>query len=181
MEENILLEIASMIKKSLIAQLNIPKPVRTYDGRQKTVDGVAVPAQKSIASGNLIKNLNVYWISGLDEGKPELVIEMPDYYFFIENGRRPGRYPPLRVIQQWARVKKGIQKYRDKKGRFIKNETRAFLMARSIAQYGYAPRPFIDGAIESILPKITDDLGGAAALFLQNTLNESRILTGQFK
>lgn len=178
MEEKLLAEIAALVKKAIIAQLNIPRPVLTYAGQQKTVGGNPVPQSPPKASGNLIANTNVYWKEGFEQGKPELIVEMPDYYFFVENGRRPGKYPPLAKIRQWAQVKKGISRYRDKKGRFIKNETRAFLIARSIGKYGYRGTPFIDGAIQSVLPKITDDLGGAAAAFLQKTLNESRILVG---
>jgi len=178
MEEKLLAEIASLVKKAIVAQLNIPRPVLTYAGQQKTVGGAIVPPSPPVGSGNLIKNTRVYWQEGFETGKPELVVEMPDYYYFIENGRRPGKYPPLAKIRQWAQVKKGVQRYRDKKGRFIKNETRVFLMARSIAKYGYHGTPFIDGAIQSVLPKITDDLGGAAAAFLQKTLNESRLIVG---
>lgn len=178
MEEQMLGQIAALLKKSLIQQLSIPRPVRTYSGLQKTVNGKPVPASPPVASGNLAKNINVYWTEGFFEGQPELIVEMPDYYYFVEQGRRPGRYPPLNVIRNWARVKKGVPQFRDKKGRFISNESRAFLIARSIATYGFAGTPFIDNAVNSVLPKITNDLGDAAAAFLQKTINQNRIIVG---
>jgi hypothetical protein len=178
MEEAILAEIAAMLKKSLVTQLQIPRPVRTYAGQQKTVDGRPVPASPPVASGNLLRNINVYWVDSDFEANPELIVEMPDYYYFVEQGRRPGRYPPLNVIRNWARVKKSVPQFRDKKGRFISNESRAFLIARSIATYGFGGTPFIDSAIAAVLPKITDKLGDAAAAFFQNAINENRIIVG---
>lgn len=178
MEEAILAEIAAMLKKSLVTQLNTPRPVRTYAGEQKTVGGRPVPMSPPRASGNLIKNLNVYWVDSDFEAQPELVVELPDYYYFVEQGRRPGRFPPLNMIRTWARVKKEVPQFRDKKGRFINNETRAYLIGRSIATYGYGATPFIDSAINAVLPKITDKLGDAAAAFFQNAINENRIIVG---
>ena len=37
-------------------------------------------------------------------------------------------------------------RFRDKKGRFIDNESRTFLVARSIKEYGYAGINFIENA-----------------------------------
>jgi hypothetical protein len=178
MEEQILAEIAAMLKKSLVTQLQIPRPVRTYAGQQKTVNGRPVPPSPPVASGNLLRNINVYWVDSDFESNPELIVEMPDYYYFVEQGRRPGRYPPLNVIRNWARVKKSVPQFRDKKGRFISNESRAFLIARSIATYGFGATPFIDNAVNSVLPQITEKLGEAAAAFLENTINNNRIIVG---
>ena len=104
-------DLNGVVKKAIIAQLNIPRPVLTYAGQQKTVGGNPVPQSPPKASGNLIANTNVYWKEGFEQGKPELIVEMPDYYFFVENGRRPGKYPPLAKVRQWAQVKKGISRY----------------------------------------------------------------------
>jgi hypothetical protein len=178
MDEKLLAEIASMVKKSLVLQLNTKRPVRTYDGRQKTVNGRPVPMSPPRASGNLIKNLNVYWVDSEFESKPELIIELPDYYYFVEQGRRPGRFPPLNLISTWAKIKKEVPRFRDKKGRFISNEQRTYLIGRSIAKYGFGATPFIDDAIADALPKILPKLGDAAASFLENVINENRIIVG---
>ena len=178
MEEQILAEIAAMLKKSLVVQLNTPRPVKTYAGLQKTVNGKPVPMSPPRASGNLIKNLNVYWVDSDFESQPELIVELPDYYYFVEQGRKPGRFPPLNMISTWARVKKEIPQFRDKKGRFISNESRAFLIGQSIATYGFGATPFIDKAIADVLPKIVPKLGDAAAALFQKAINENRIIVG---
>lgn len=176
MEEKILAEIASMLQKSIVTQLRKPRPVRGYNGEQKTVGGRPVPPSPPSASGNLIRNTKVYWQEGFFEGAPELVVEMPSYYFFVEQGRKPGRFPPLRVIDRWAVQKRGLRSIRDEQGRFIPRKTQVFLIARSIARYGFKGTPFLDNAVEAVLPKLIEDLGEAAAQFLQEAINQNRIL-----
>jgi len=71
-----------------------------------------------------------------------LGILMPRYAEFVDKGRRPGaKMPPLQPIKNWAK-EKGLPQFRDKKGRYISNNSRAFLIARSIARDGIKPRPF---------------------------------------
>jgi len=178
MEEQELAEIASYFKKEIIEALLAPRPVTSYSGQIKTIGGNPIPEQNKIASGEIINELNVYWAEGFFEGVPELVVEMPLYYYFIEQGRKPGRYPPLDKIRKWSLTKANIPRFRDKRGRFISNDRRTFLMARSIARYGTGPYPFLDVALENALPKIVDNLGDAAATYLQTAINENRLLVG---
>lgn len=178
MEERELQIIASYFRDSIIKILDTPRPVTTYNGQRKTVGGKVIGDKKPIASGQLIRDLKVYWDEGFYEGRPNLVVELPDYYYFVERGRKPGKYPPLDKIRNWSLTKVGIPRFRDKRGRFITNDARTFLMARSIAKYGYGGIPFLDLALENALPKITDDLGGAAATYFQQAINENRLLIG---
>lgn len=55
-------------------------------------------------------------------------------YYFSE-GRRPGKFPPLAEIKSWAKLH-DLDPFRDKKGRFITFDARAFLIGRKIAQKG---------------------------------------------
>jgi hypothetical protein len=71
-----------------------------------------------------------------------------DYGDFVESGRRAGaRMPPPSKLVFWAKIK-GLPQFRDKKGRFISNESRAFLIARSIGKKGIKPFPFITDVVE---------------------------------
>jgi hypothetical protein len=176
MEEKTLADIAKLLKDSIVEQLNTPRPVRTYNGQQKTVGGRPVPPSPPRASGNLIKETRVFWDEGFFEGEPELIVSMPSYYFFIEQGRKPGRFPPLSAIDKWVIRKRGLSGIRDERGRFRPRKTQVFLIARSIAEYGFGGTPFLDTAVSKVLPKITEDLGDAAREYFQRALNERRIL-----
>ena len=89
-----------------------------------------------------------------------------DFYYapegeFVESGRRPNsRFPPPGAIAKWAK-EKGIPQFRDKKGRYISNDSRIFLLSRSIAIKGIRPFPFFTDAIEQATQQLYNDLEDA--------------------
>lgn len=173
MDNKILNDIAKILKESFIKQLNIPRQSTTYGGPgkpglPKPVSGkYPTPISKPIASGNLIKNLNVKFVNDSETGIPDLVLEMPIEGQFVSEGRRPGRYPPLSAIDKWSVVKKGMTGIRDEKGRFIPRRTLNFLRARSIAKYGFGGNDFIMKGYNSVQQQILELYGEEVAGFLQ--------------
>ena len=67
------------------------------------------------------------------------------YAGIIEHGRRPGRFPPLSVIEHWAQRKLGLSKKEAKAA--------AFPIARAIAKRGLAGRKVLTKAA----PKLEQD------------------------
>lgn len=63
------------------------------------------------------------------------------YTYWMENGRRPGKFPPINVIRQWI-DDKGIIPYGN-----ISRDSLAFLIARKIARDGYKGRPVVANVI----------------------------------
>lgn len=175
--EELFNEIPNMLKKALQQQLRMSRPSKTYDGRLKPVKN---PGQAylspPIASGNLYKNINVYWETNLETGEPKLVAEMPYYWTWVDEGRRPGKMPPLRAIDRWVRQKKGISGIRDEKGRFIPRKTQVYLFAKSIGQYGYGGTNFVNKAINSVIDQIAEDLGEAAAQYAADLIKSDNII-----
>lgn len=167
-------EIPIILKQALIAELKVPRRSRTYNGQLKPVtDRTRVyPATPPIASGNLIRNINVYWQETDVMDSPRLVAEMPYYWTWVDEGRRPGKYPPLAAIDRWSVVKPGLSGVRDEKGRFIPRKTLNFLRARSIAKYGYKGNNFVDKAIAKTINQITEKLGEAAAAYVQDLIKD---------
>jgi hypothetical protein len=71
-----------------------------------------------------------------------------DYGDYVESGRKPGsRMPPVGPIMQWATAKR-LPQFRDKKGRFISNESRGWLIARAIGRDGFRPVKFFSDAFD---------------------------------
>jgi hypothetical protein len=71
-----------------------------------------------------------------------------DYGNYVESGRKPGaRMPPVGPIMQWAKVK-GLPQFRDKKGRFISNESRGWIIAKAIGRDGFRPVKFFSNAFD---------------------------------
>lgn len=68
-------------------------------------------------------------------------LSMPDYYKYVDSGRRAGKMPPVSVLMDW--VKANIS------GKDL--QSIAYAIAKSIGENGIRARPFID--------KMTDLLG----------------------
>jgi hypothetical protein len=175
MDNKILNEIAGLLKESLIKQLNIKRPSTTYGGPGKpgllkpVSKKYPTPVSKPIASGNLIRNIDVKFVNDNETGIPDLIVEMPIEGYFVSEGRRPspGKYPPLGVIDRWSIVKPGMSGVRDEKGRFIPRKTLNFLRARSIAKYGFGGNDFIMKGFYSVQQQILELYGEEVAGFLQ--------------
>ena len=87
-----------------------------------------------------------------------------DYGEYVELGRKkhPGRgvNPKgdfFKSVKKWAKLR-GIPQFRDKKGRYISNDSRAYILARSINIKGIRPFPFFTDAIEDSISKLYSNL-----------------------
>ena len=99
-----------------------------------------------------------------------------DFYYapegeFVESGRRPNsRFPPPGQIAKWAK-ERGIPQFRDKKGRYISNDARTFLLSRAIAIKGIRPFPFFSDAIEQATQQLYNDLEDAMVQDIEDSIN----------
>lgn len=65
----------------------------------------------------------------------DVVLNVADYYRYVENGRKPGKFPPIAKIKQWIKDKPVIPRP-DKDGRLPTENQLSFLISRSIANNG---------------------------------------------
>lgn len=75
-------------------------------------------------------------------------IQLEDYWQYVENGRRAGKYPPINAIKKWISVKPVLPRPL-KSGKLPTTNQLAFLIARKISKVGIKPKPFLK-------PTITD-------------------------
>lgn len=92
-----------------------------------------------------------------------VTINLEDYWYYVENGRKAGRFPPIDKILEWIRVKPVIP-YTDSRGRLPTEEQLAFLIARKIANEGTEGRKVLFETVDElnrhylpILQKALDD------------------------
>lgn len=148
-----LTKIADILQQEIVQQLNIPRQSKGYYGEPKR--GVSAP----IASGNLVKNVKVEWVGNEKDGL-ELVVKMPDYWYWVNYGRKPGRWPPVAPIDRWVVQKSGFKDViRDQSGRFVSRKSLVFLIRRSIGQYGYEGTEFLQNAYANSAAIIKEQLG----------------------
>ncbi len=101
-----------------------------------------------VATGYLAKNIDYELVEALD--MISIGIKAPEYLEFVDQGREKGaKQPPYEPIMKWAKIR-GLQKFRDKKGRFISDKARAFIIARGISKNGIKPTNVIKKSLRKL-------------------------------
>lgn len=112
----------------------------------------------SVVTGLLRQSGKVQKVSKteLDVGFFDTTNKTDGYAFFLEYGRRAGRFPPIDMLTQWARKKFGLE---DAVARRM-----GFLTARKIARDGSTPHPFFFPAVKANERKIINYVKDALRL-----------------
>lgn len=102
------------------------------------------------ASGDLLKSLDTRIIKTAMGTKYTIQILAEGYLKFVDEGRRPGKMPPISAISKWTRLK-GIP------------QSAAFPIAKSIGLRGIKPTNVIENSLNKItrnrnLNNLEDDL-----------------------
>ena len=115
------------------------------------------------ASGKLYKTID-YTITSKSDSYL-VTINLEEYWKFIENGRRAGaKIPPVSAIENWIKVRKIIPRpvtLKSGKTRVPTVKQLAYVIARSIARNGIAPRQFMRESIEDTLSDFQSKLSAA--------------------
>ena len=90
-----------------------------------------------------------------------VTINLEPYWYYVENGRKAGRFPPIDKILEWIRIKP-ITPYSDSRGRLPTEEQLAFLISRKIAEQGTEGRNVLYETVDELnryyLPKLQQAL-----------------------
>jgi hypothetical protein len=121
-----------------------------------------------IATKELINSLD-YDILQRTNGLFLEILAAPQFKY-VDQGRRKGsKQPPIAPIKAWLKVK-GL-KFRDKKGRFIKHDSAAFLIARSIKKKGIKPLRLKERLLREIFTKRNEIITKAAGQDIQDLID----------
>jgi hypothetical protein len=98
-----------------------------------------------ISSGRLLNSLSYNTIQSIEGWTIEILAEK--YLEYVDQGRKPGRMPPVSEIQKWV-IQKPIK--------FIgkTDKQTAFIIARSIGKKGIVPTNIIQKSISKVLDNI---------------------------
>ena len=115
------------------------------------------------ASGKLYKSID-YTITSKSDSYL-VTINLEEYWKFIEKGRRAGaKIPPVSAIENWIKIRKIIPRpvtLKSGKQRVPTVQQLAYVIARSIARKGIAPRPFMRETIEDTMNDFKSKLTAA--------------------
>lgn len=101
------------------------------------------------ASGNLINSLGYNVVEIKDGWEVQL---SSDYYLkYVDEGRKPGKMPPINKIVPWVESK-GI-KMNNKSGGIVSSESAAYVIARSIGRKGIKPTDVLQPTTDYVYDK----------------------------
>ena len=90
------------------------------------------------ASGNLSETAKAFGKvegSSLNKYEYQIIFDLADYWYYVENGRRPGKRPPISAIEQWIQDK-GIAPHPRANGSIPSTKQLAFAISNKIAIEG---------------------------------------------
>lgn len=100
---------------------------------------------RSYASGFLGDTMEK--IITIDERGYKVEIKLADYWEYVENGRKPGKFPPVNRIKEWIMIKP-VRPRPDGNGHLPTVNQLTFLIGRKIKNEGIDPKPFFKPAEE---------------------------------
>lgn len=129
----------------------------------------------NVASGKAINSLKraVYMDVSGGGGRIVLNILGERYIQALDTGRKAGKQPSSKKLEEWIRSKKNFA-LRDKSGRFVPKTERnikraAFTIARAIGRKGTRPYNLLEYAFKPVEKKIVADVVTA---FVEEELNK---------
>ena len=108
-----------------------------------------------IASGDLLNNIEYEVTRG--DFTYTIYVKMKDYWYFVENGRKAGKMPPIDNILNWIRVKPVLPRP-NAEGKLPTPQQLAFLIARKIGEEGTQGTQDLRKATDTIWDTFEDRL-----------------------
>ena len=118
-----------------------------------------------------LSNSVEYYID-IDNQAFEVSIHLEDYWRYIEEGRKAGKWPPLKAIKDWV-IKKPILPRPLNNGKIPKPEQLALLIQRKIYQEGIEPRPLFEMTLQEVMDEFDERLYDAITLDVANAVDEA--------
>ena len=115
-------------------------------------------ANQSNATYNLYNSFEKVIEVGEDYFK--VSISLADYWQYLENGRGPGKFPPVDKIKEWIEVKP-VNPTPLSNGKTPSVEQLSFLISRKIANEGTEGKPFFEPAKEQTIREFEDKINQA--------------------
>ena len=120
----------------------------------------------SIATGRLANSIKD--IVKFDGKYLTVSIQLEDYWKWVENGRKAGKFPPVDAIKKWITIKPVIP--RGKNGKVPTENQLSYLIGRKIAREGTRANPFLEPTIRDF--KLVDKIYAAVNSMLTDEINK---------
>lgn len=108
-----------------------------------------------IASGDLLNNIEYEITRG--DFTYTIYVKMKDYWYYMENGRKAGKWPPIQNILDWIKIKPVLPRP-NAEGKLPTPQQLAFLIARKIGEEGTEGTQDLRKATDTIWDTFEDRL-----------------------
>lgn len=115
------------------------------------------------ASGALSDSVD-HWDVDFDGQTFQITLNLEQYWYYVENGRKPGKMPPIKVIKDWIQVKRIVP--RPLRGKVPSPDQLAFLIARKIGRDGIPAKHILERTIQET------DISSRVTQVIVNGINE---------
>lgn len=126
----------------------------------------------AVASGKLLNSIR--YIFNKNNTSFEISMEMAEYWKYVENGRKSGKFPPISAIREWVNVKRVIP--RPYNGKLPTENQLAFLIARSISKNGIRPKPIFNDTLDDAMNDFENGLEDAFTKDVENEMDKITVL-----
>lgn len=111
------------------------------------------------------------WVAEYNGNLFGLYFNLPDYYIFAENGRKPGKFPPPDAILKWIQVKRLIPRP-GRDGKIPSTNQLVYLISRKIALHGTEGKHLLQQTIDETYDNLVDRLVEAIADKIENEIEK---------
>lgn len=84
-----------------------------------------------------------------EDGIYEVILQIQDYWKYLEYGRLPGSFPNIDAIKKWIQVKPVIPTV-GSNGKIPTLDQLTYLISRKIAEKGIEPRYYLNNTLDEI-------------------------------
>ena len=131
----------------------------------------------AVESGKLLNSIK--YIFKKNNTSFEISMEMAEYWKYVENGRKSGKFPPISAIREWVKVKSVMP--RPYNGKLPTENQLAFLIARSIANKGIRPKPIFNDTLDDAMNDFENGLEDAFTKDVENEMDKITVLLTTYK
>ena len=121
------------------------------------------------ATGNLISSIKPM-TPELVNGAFECSLSLAPHWKYVENGRRPGKFPPIDNILDWVKAKPQLARPNRLDRKELAPKQLAFLVARKIANKGIQPGNQLEEAIDIVYARWKDRIDAAITADIEASL-----------
>lgn len=100
--------------------------------------------------------MNFTWVTEYSGTMFALYFNLPDYWEFAENGRKPGKFPPPDAILKWIQFKRLVPKAYN--GKVPTTNQLVYLISRKIAEKGTQGKHLLQQTIDETYDTLVDRL-----------------------